>query len=45
MQYIKEEKFTNFGYRTFKGFFSRNWFQAVAVTSLEGENQILFKSI
>ena len=28
-----------------KVFFLRNWFHAVAVTSLEGENQILFKSI
>ena len=45
IQCIKEEKFTNFGYRTFKGFLPCNWFQfaddAVAVTSLEGENQIL----
>ena len=44
-QCVKEEKFTNFGYRSFKGFLPRNWFQfaddAVAVTSLEGENQIL----
>ena len=42
---VKEEKFTKFGYRIFKGFLSQNWFQladdAVAVTSLEGENQIL----
>ena len=45
IQYVKEEKFTNFGYQTFKGFFPRNWFHAVAVTSSEGENQILFKSI
>ena len=45
IQCVKEEKFTNFGYRSFKGFLPRNWFQfaddAVAVTSLEGENQIL----
>ena len=45
MQCVKEEKFTKFGYRSFKGFLPRNWFQfaddAVAVTSLEGENQIL----
>ena len=44
-QCVKEEKFSNFGYRSFKGFLPRNWFQfaddAVAVTSLEGENQIL----
>ena len=42
---VKEEKFTNFGYHTFKNFLPCNWFQfgnnAVAVTSLEGENQIL----
>ena len=45
IQCVKEEKFTNFGHRTFKGFLPRNWSQfavdAVAVTSLEGENQIL----
>ena len=45
IQCVKEEKFFNFGYGTFKGFLPRNWFQfaddAVAVTSLEGENQIL----
>ena len=45
IQCVKEEKFTNFGYCIFKGFLSQNWFQfaddAVAVTSLEGENQIL----
>ena len=45
IQCAKKEKFTNFGYRSFKGFLPRNWFQfaddAVAVTSLEGENQIL----
>ena len=45
IQCVKEEKFTNFGYHTFKVFLLRNWFQfaddAVAVTSLEGENQIL----
>ena len=45
IQCVKKEKFTNFGYRSFKGFLPRNWFQfaddAVAVTSLEGENQIL----
>ena len=45
MQCLKEEKFTSFGYRTFKGFLPCNWFQfaddAVAVTSLEGENHIL----
>ena len=44
IQCVKEEKFTNCGYCSFKGFFPRNWFQfaddAVAVTSLEGENQI-----
>ena len=45
IQYVKEEKFTSFGYRTFKDFFPRNWFHAVTATSLEGENQILFKSI
>ena len=45
IQCVKEEKSTYFWYRTFKGFFPRNWFHAVAVTSLEGENQILFKSI
>ena len=45
MQCVKEEKSTNFRYRTFKGFLPRNWFRSVAVTSLEGENQILFKSI
>ena len=44
-EYVKEEKFTNFGYRTFKGFFPRNWFHAATVNSLEGKNQILFKSI
>ena len=44
-QYVKKERFTTFGYCTFKGFFPRNWFHAVAVTSSEGENQILFKSI
>ena len=41
IQCVKEEKFTNFGYHTFKCFLRRNWFQfvddAVAVTSLEGE--------
>ena len=41
IQCVKEEKFTNFWYRTFKGFLPRNWFQfvddAVAVTALEGE--------
>ena len=45
IQCIKEEKFTNFGYHTVKGFLPRNCFQfvddAVAVTSLERENQIL----
>ena len=45
VQCVKEERFFNFGYCTFKGFLPRNWFQfaddAVAVTSLEGENQIL----
>ena len=45
IQRIKEEKFTNFGYHTVKGFLPRNCFQfvddAVAVTSLERENQIL----
>ena len=45
IQCFKEEKSTNFRYRTFTGFLPRNWFHAVAVTSLEGENQILFKSI
>ena len=44
IQYVREENFTNFGYRTFKGFLPRNWFQfaddGVVVTSLEGENQI-----
>ena len=44
VQYVKEEKFTNFGYRTIKGFFPRNLFHAIAVTSFEGKNQILFKS-
>ena len=48
IQCVKEEKFTNFSYRTFKCFLPRNWFQfagdAVAVTSLEGENQILLNS-
>ena len=42
IQCVKEERCTNFGYRTFKGFLPHNWFQfaddAVAVTSLEGEN-------
>ena len=42
IQCVKEEKF---GYRIFKGFLPHNWFQfpgdAVTVTSLEGENQIL----
>ena len=45
IQCVKEGKFTNFGYCTFKGFLPHNWFQfaddAVAVTSIEGENQIL----
>ena len=45
IQCVKEEKFTNFGYRTFKGFLPQNWFlfadDAVTVTSVEGENQIL----
>ena len=45
IQYVKEEKFTEFGYRTFKGFLPHNWFEfveeAVAATSLEGENQFL----
>ena len=45
VQCFKEEKSTNFTYRTFTGFLPRNWSYAVAVTSLEGENQILFKSI
>ena len=45
IQCVEEETSTNFRYRTFKGFPPRNWFHAVAVTSLEGENQILFKSI
>ena len=45
IQCVKEEKSTNFRYRTFKGFLPLNWFHAVAVTSLGGENQILFKSI
>ena len=45
IQYVKEEKSTNFRYRTFTSFLPRNWFHAVAVTSVEGENQILFKSI
>ena len=45
IQHAKEEKSTNFRYRTFKGFFPRNWIHSVAVTSLEGENQILFKSV
>ena len=44
IQCIKEEKFTNVGYRTFKGFLPCNWFEfaddALAVSSLEGENQI-----
>ena len=34
LQYVEEKNFTNFGYRTFKGFFPRNWFHAVAL----GEN-------
>ena len=42
IQCIKEEKFTDFGYRAFKGFLPRSMFQfaddAVAVTSLEVEN-------
>ena len=42
IQCVKEEKFTNFRCRAFKGFLLSNWFQfagdAVAVTSLEGEN-------
>ena len=45
IQCVKEEKFPNFRYRTFKCFLPRNWFpfadDAVAVTFLEGENQIL----
>ena len=45
IQCVKEEKFTNFGYRTFEGFLPRNWLQfavdTVEVTSLEGENHIL----
>ena len=45
IQCVKEEKFTNFGQRTLKGFLRRNWFQfvddTVAVTLLEGGNQIL----
>ena len=45
IQCVKEEKFTNFGYRTFKGFLPLNWFQfthdTVAVTFLKGGNQIL----
>ena len=45
IQHAKEEKSTNFRYRTFKGFFPRNWFHSVAVTSLEGENQISFESV
>ena len=44
IQYVKEEKSTNFRYRTFKGFFPCNWFHSVPVTSLEDEKQILFKS-
>ena len=45
IQCAEEAKSANFRYSTFKGFLPRNWFHAVAVTSLEGENQILFKSI
>ena len=45
IQCIKDDKYTNFGYRALKGFLPRNWFQfaddAVAVTSLESENQML----
>ena len=44
MQYVKEEKSTNFRYRIFKGFIPLNSFHSVRVTSLEGKNQILFKS-
>ena len=45
IKYVKEEKYTNFGYRAFKGFLLCSWLQfaddAVAVTSIKGENQIL----
>ena len=42
---IRSDQYTNFGYRVFKGFQPRNWFQfaddAASVTSLESENQML----
>ena len=42
IQCVKEKKFINFGYGTFKGFPPRNWLQfaddTVAATSLEGEH-------
>ena len=45
VQCISAEQYTNFGYRAFKNFVPRNWFQfaddAASVTSLEYENQIL----
>ena len=45
IQCVKEEKITKFGYCTFKGFLPHNSLQfadgTVAVTSLEGENQVL----
>ena len=45
MQYVKEQKSSKLGYRTFKGFFPGNWFYSAAVTSLEGKKQILFKCV
>ena len=45
IQYVKEEKSINFSYGKFKGFFPRNWLPAIAVTSLEGKNPNIFKSI
>ena len=31
IQGVKEEKYINFTYRTFKGFLPRNWFHSIAV--------------